>query len=711
MSQGTSSCRKDIPVLTIDSLFGAGMRYVVPMYQRSFAWTKSELEQLIEDICCSTLPEYFLGSLVVAQRQGEYEVVDGQQRLTALFLILCALEQGMSGPLPLTYDCRKNAQKTLEYFANKSNWKADGDFYHLYAEELNAFDEGIYEGMQAIHDVFCSADFKDKTERSSFGILDLASEKQCNTYEIFKKQLSKVRILRIQVPEGTDLNLYFERMNTRAEQLEQADIIKARLMSTIDNETQAKLFASIWNACSDMNGFVQMGFDTKIRQKLFSGEWTRLDIDKLASELTPSDGASQTDQTQGLNLTSGDETPKTLMQLLDGRGTELIPSYRIESGSRGEESNAHFLSIISFPVFLLHVMKVFVKHECKFDLDVTDALQRELDDTKLVSIYEEMHKCFNQQDDIEIKNESRSFAIKFIQYLLTLRYLFDKYIVKRELLEINGDISSEGKWILYSMYKRTNKSDNEIQYRTAPTPDSQFESKESAKSNEQTVLNSEANSANKRCLMIEACLRVANTSPRSMHWITKILDYLYAKFQNKELIELNEIASIAESIAANDVKKYLDDWRDPGDSRPYSSGLATPHIVFHFLDYLLWKEDPTEAEATKFEFKFRNSIEHWYPQHLSKDVGEIWPREEGVDDFGNLCIVTTSTNSKFSNQSPGQKVQNDTLIEDASLKLKRMAQMTKQVSRSNQSPVLAEWSENYLDHQKQMISLLERACC
>ncbi len=707
MSQETSSGMKDIPVLSIDRLFDDGMCYVVPMYQRSFAWTKSELEQLIEDICCSTLSEYFLGSLVVAQRQGEYEVVDGQQRLTALFLILCALEQGWKGPLPLTYDCRKKAQKTLEFFANKANWTDDGDFYHLNLEELNAFDMGIYVGMQAIRDFFRSADFKVKAERFA-GIQDLASEKKCDTYEIFKKQLSKVRILRIQVPEGTDLNLYFERMNTRAEQLEQTDIIKARLMSTIGNESQAKLFASIWNACSDMNGFVQMGFNPEMRTKLFCGEWTQLNVNALACELTPSDVVSQTDQTQGSNSTSGDEASKTLMQLLEGPGTELIRGYRNNSDSGGDESCAHFLSIISFPVFLLHAMKVFVKRECKLDLDVTDVLQRELDDLKLVSIYEEMRKCFDHPEDVDIKNKSRSLAIEFIQCLLTLRYLFDKYIIKRELLENHGGISSEGKWALHSLKTVTNKSRNGIQHHTAQTPDLQFESKESVETKEQSVSNSTANSANKRCLMIESCLRVANTSPRSMHWITKILDYLYVKFQNKELIELNAIASIAETLAADEVRKYLDEWREPQDSRPYSSGLATPHIVFHFLDYLLWKEDPTEAEAKKFEFKFRNSIEHWYPQHLSKDVGEIWPRQDGVDDFGNLCIVTTSTNSKFSNQSPGQKVINKKLIEDASLKLKRMAQMTQQVSRSD--PVLAEWRENYLEHQKQMIALLERSC-
>ncbi len=48
--------------------------------------------------------------------------------------------------------------------------------------------------------------------------------------ESFIKKLSKVVIFRIEVPEHTDLNRYFETMNVRGEQLEQHDILKAELM-------------------------------------------------------------------------------------------------------------------------------------------------------------------------------------------------------------------------------------------------------------------------------------------------------------------------------------------------------------------------------------------------------------------------------------------------------------------------------------------------
>ena len=90
--------------------------------------------------------------------------------------------------------------------------------------------------------------------------------------EVFINKLSSVKIYRIEVPENTDLNHYFEIMNTRGEQLEQQDTLKAQLMSYLDNRYMAT-FSKIWDACSDMTGYVQMHFDTDIRAEIFGSEW------------------------------------------------------------------------------------------------------------------------------------------------------------------------------------------------------------------------------------------------------------------------------------------------------------------------------------------------------------------------------------------------------------------------------------------------------
>ena len=69
--------------------------FIVPDYQREFVWeSRREVERLLSDVmeAYNTDPnkEYFIGTTVVYNNNGRYELIDGQQRTTTLFLILCA---------------------------------------------------------------------------------------------------------------------------------------------------------------------------------------------------------------------------------------------------------------------------------------------------------------------------------------------------------------------------------------------------------------------------------------------------------------------------------------------------------------------------------------------------------------------------------------------------------------------------------------------
>ena len=71
--------------------------YIVPEYQREYVWTEKEVHQLLKDIGeqidVGTTREYFIGTVLVSptNQKNHYEVIDGQQRLTTFFLLLCAL--------------------------------------------------------------------------------------------------------------------------------------------------------------------------------------------------------------------------------------------------------------------------------------------------------------------------------------------------------------------------------------------------------------------------------------------------------------------------------------------------------------------------------------------------------------------------------------------------------------------------------------------
>ena len=87
---------------TIDEAFRECF-YIVPDYQREYVWTDKEVHQLLDDINEQLdddgNKEYFIGTVLVspAGQKGHYDVIDGQQRLTTFFLLLCALRHRFKG--------------------------------------------------------------------------------------------------------------------------------------------------------------------------------------------------------------------------------------------------------------------------------------------------------------------------------------------------------------------------------------------------------------------------------------------------------------------------------------------------------------------------------------------------------------------------------------------------------------------------------------
>jgi uncharacterized protein with ParB-like and HNH nuclease domain len=85
------------PCLTIQQFFGK--TYLVPPFQRGYAWQESQIKQLLDDFrdfLRSDEPVYLLGQVIVASSVTEvdFELIDGQQRATSILLILIAVYTG-----------------------------------------------------------------------------------------------------------------------------------------------------------------------------------------------------------------------------------------------------------------------------------------------------------------------------------------------------------------------------------------------------------------------------------------------------------------------------------------------------------------------------------------------------------------------------------------------------------------------------------------
>ena len=178
------------------NIFDTDIEYTIPLYQRAYAWEDRQLTQLVEDISdVSDDANYYIGALIVSRQGNKYEVVDGQQRLTSLYLLLNCL--GLDTKNSLTFACRDKSNYTLRNIKDlllENRSKLD----------MERVEPSIQRGLSILTGELA------KPEYDKDGLLE---------------KLKRVILYRIEVPENTDLNRYFEIMNTRGEQLEQHDIL------------------------------------------------------------------------------------------------------------------------------------------------------------------------------------------------------------------------------------------------------------------------------------------------------------------------------------------------------------------------------------------------------------------------------------------------------------------------------------------------------
>src|ERR1700733_3224939 len=79
---------------SIEQLFAGNARFSVPRYQRNFAWTADETEELWEDLlnAAQRKGEYFLGTIVLHRTDTEDKaIIDGQQRLACITMLFSAV--------------------------------------------------------------------------------------------------------------------------------------------------------------------------------------------------------------------------------------------------------------------------------------------------------------------------------------------------------------------------------------------------------------------------------------------------------------------------------------------------------------------------------------------------------------------------------------------------------------------------------------------
>lgn len=606
---------------TVRSLLGNASRYLIPMYQRNYAWGEGEITQLVQDILdyqqkslhCPLPQTYYIGTLVVFTRPDrQSEIIDGQQRFTTLSLLANWLKKHAGSTLDMSWYQGINLgfesrPKSSETFA--CLWQGVKP-HKLRSKEFN---EGLINGYELIGKVL--------------GDLKLVGE-PLNHFCTYL--FDYVQIARIEVPADTDLNHFFEVMNNRGEQLEKHEVVKARLMAALnkitdqqDRQSSLSTLSRVWDACSNMERYVQYGFTPAERHRLFGkenwGQFVPADFNSLADMLISSASELSTAENQ---------TNRTL--------ADIIKSSSTISGDRGEEdedSSERFNSVINFSNFLLHVLRV-CSQTGKNRVDVP------LDDKQLIEQFE--LRLLKQNDPVKAVQD-------FVFALLKCKYLFDQFVIKREFAK-----GSDG-WSLKRLRWYSEKS-------TSYT----------------NTFNEEDSShlgINRQILMLLSAFHVSTPTLVYKHWLNGALYYLFNAHSAVSNIDASEYLEYLERLAPafvfqnflaeEDPKSYFEiiygkrtSFKLPVISDQISKkmrfGEIANNLVFNYLDYLLWCRDRNKIEVVKrFEFTFRSSVEHFYPQHPMDGYRKL--SDTSLHTFGNLSLISHSKNSRLSNFQPKQK--------------------------------------------------------
>lgn len=610
--------------ISISELFynnSSGLRYIIPNYQRPYEWDEQQIQQLIDDIVnakqehCSA---YFLGTIVLGNYNKDndiIEIVDGQQRLTTLLYIL-------------QHNTTPN--------------------FHLYNSNLLDKTMPPDKRLQSIIDDI------------------LEEHKLQSNDDLFSFLKEHVYLFQTVLPANTDLNRYFEIMNSRGQQLQPQDVVKAYLMEQLEDENERSSFSVIWDACSDMDGYVQDAFPEEKRTELFGDSWNSIpSIQKIERVFTRKDSQDDTivlhEQTI-LNIINTD---------IDIINTDITSEYSSPPLNRDRTKHG----IVSFPTFLLHVLNLIQTKNCTNKHSNTSQYNSDSaipNENHLIRKFKEWTKTDN--------------IMEFAYSLLHYRALLDSFVIK------TTDTPETWAICRYSKSMNTSSSDSN------PYKDD-----------------------SSRMILLQSMLRVTFTDQRRV-FISPLLEHIDDYYENidhdnQSLQKLFD--SIHEWCRSTLCKQLSNDGNNDLCQAICSAakkGTGTSHFLMNMLDYLIWDAEHSKNNSStciqplinkhkdildkecegihqqifdNFQFRYRNSIEHFFPQNPSSttDRGEESEvSKELRDNIGNLCMMTRSENSRRGNLFPSAKVEQYS-SSDQSLKFHIMAALLKKEETWNNNTV------------------------
>jgi len=233
--------------------------YVVPSYQREYVWREPEVEQLLFDIHNEYMEgrgaesQYFIGSIVVLSRSdGVFELIDGQQRMTTTFLMLCAIRDRLRRLEPRETTPALDAQ--IQY----TDVDQEGRNVPRYRVELQYEDsKGVLQDLARTGDPATIPAATRSTDNilNAYQLICAFLEREFSAdaaqvrrfYAYFTKQ---IKLIRVETGSVAHALKVFETINDRGVGLDSMDLLKNLLFMRAAHR-EFELLKTVWKDLVD----------------------------------------------------------------------------------------------------------------------------------------------------------------------------------------------------------------------------------------------------------------------------------------------------------------------------------------------------------------------------------------------------------------------------------------------------------------------------
>ena len=245
---------------SVKQLLGTGKvnKFVIPEYQRPYAWTDEQIQTLFDDLVEHTENDnesnYFLGTIVCYENDnGEQEIIDGQQRITSLFLLLRAFYSKLDS-MTETKEVRNFKGQIESALWEQDELTAEVDFEKTLIESRVMRDEGNETFAKILITGTVEEGAKDNYSSNYNLFTELIEKYATNEPELFfwliRNVLNKAILLPIMADSQDTALTIFSTLNDRGLALSDADIFKAKIYNQLDAKGKS-VFIEQWQKLDD----------------------------------------------------------------------------------------------------------------------------------------------------------------------------------------------------------------------------------------------------------------------------------------------------------------------------------------------------------------------------------------------------------------------------------------------------------------------------